>query len=62
MELLRRLYAPDYMLKKKQKRQEKYSTSEIYRSFIKVAWPATAESVLLGLVNFIDSIMASIAS
>ena len=31
MELLRRLYAPDYMLKKKQKRQEKYSTSEIYR-------------------------------
>ncbi len=59
MELLRRFYAPDYMLKPSQKQQEHYSTKEIYKSFIKVAWPATAESVLLGLVNFVDSIMVS---
>ncbi len=59
MNLLRRLYAPDYMVKPSLKQQEQYSTKEIYKSFIKVAWPATAESVLLGLVNFIDSIMVS---
>ena len=59
MELLRRLYAPDHMLKPSQKQQEKYSTKEFYKNFIKVAWPATMESVLLGLVNFIDSIMVS---
>lgn len=59
MELLRRLYAPDYMLKSSQKMQEKYNTSEFYKSFIKVAWPAVMESVLLGLVNFVDSIMVS---
>ncbi|MCI8388360.1 MAG: MATE family efflux transporter [Clostridiales bacterium] len=47
------------MLKPSQKQQEHYSASEIYKSFIKVAWPATAESVLLGLVNFIDSVMVS---
>jgi len=59
MELLRRLYAPDYMLKPAQKQQEHYSTKEIYKNFIKIAWPATAESVLIGLVNFIDSVMVS---
>lgn len=59
MKLLRRLYAPDYMLKDVQKQQERYSTGEFYKSFVKVAWPATMESVLLGLVNFIDSIMVS---
>ena len=59
MELLRRLYAPDYMLKSSQKQQERYSTKEVYKNFIKVAWPAVMESVLLGLVNFIDTIMVS---
>ena len=59
MELLRRLYAPDYMLKQRQKMQEKYKTGEFYKSFIKVAWPAVAESFLLGFVNFVDSIMVS---
>jgi putative MATE family efflux protein len=57
--ILRKFYAPDFMLKSTQKREEHYSTEDIYKSFIKVAWPATAESVLLGLVNFIDSIMVS---
>lgn len=59
MKLFRRLYAPDYMLKPSQKLQESYSTGEYYKSFIKVAWPAVLESFLLGLVNFIDSIMVS---
>lgn len=59
MELLRRLYAPDHMLKAHQKKQDKYPTGEFYKNFIKVAWPAVAESFLLGLVNFVDSIMVS---
>ncbi len=59
MNIFRRLYAPDFMLKPSQKMQEKYNTKEIYKSFIRVAWPATCESVLLGLVNFVDSIMVS---
>jgi putative MATE family efflux protein len=56
---LRRLYAPDYMIKSSLKQEESYSTEEIYKTFVKVAWPAIAESFLLGLVNFIDSIMVS---
>ena len=59
MKLLRRLYAPDYMLRSSQKLQDKYSTKDFYLNFIKVAWPAVMESVLLGLVNFIDTIMVS---
>ncbi len=59
MNPLRRLYAPDFMLKREQKLEERYDTAEIYKSFLKVAWPATAESVLLGAVNFIDSVMVS---
>lgn len=59
MNLLRRLYAPDFLLKPAQKRQEHYPTRDIYAAFMKVAWPAMVESVLVGLVNFIDSVMVS---
>ena len=59
MQLLRRLYAPDYMLKPHQRLEEHYNTSEFYKTFIKVAWPAVAESFLLGLVSFVDNIMVS---
>ncbi len=59
MKLLRRLYAPDHMLKPDQRQEESYNTKEIYLSFLKIAWPATAESFLIGLVSFIDSIMVS---
>ncbi len=59
MNFPRRLYAPDYMVKPSQKMQESYNTADIYISFIKVAWPAVLEAVLLGLVNFVDSIMVS---
>ncbi len=59
LQLLRRLYAPDYMLKPHQKREEHYNTKEFYKTYLKMAWPAVAESVLLGLVSFVDTIMVS---
>jgi len=57
MRFLRRLYAPDYMLKPHQKKEEHYNTGEFYKNFIKIAWPAVAESVLLGLVSVVDTVM-----
>lgn len=59
MNFFRRLYAPDFMLKPQQKLQDSYKTSDFYKVFLLMAWPAVAESFLLGLVNFIDSIMVS---
>ena len=59
MELLRRLYAPDYMLKPEQKKEEHYNTAHYYKSYLKMAWPAVAESVLLGLVSVVDTVMVS---
>lgn len=59
MQLLRRLYAPDYMLKPHQKMEKSYNTGEFYKRFIRIAWPAVAESFLLGLVSFVDNIMVS---
>jgi len=59
MRFLRRLYAPDYMLKPHQKKEEHYNTGEFYKNFIKIAWPAVAESVLLGLVSVVDTVMVS---
>ena len=53
------LVSSQYMLKPEQKLQEKYDTKEIYKTFLKVAWPAMLESVLISLVGFIDSIMVS---
>lgn len=35
------------------------NTSSLYKSFFKVAWPAMVESVLMSLVNIVDSIMVS---
>lgn len=59
MNFLRRLYAPDYMVKPSQRLQESYTTKDFYKTYLLMAWPAVAESFLLGLVNFIDSIMVS---
>ena len=35
------------------------STNTLYKDFIKIAWPAMVESVLMSLVNLFDSIMVS---
>ncbi len=32
---------------------------EMYRSFLAIAWPALVESVLLGVINFVDTLMVS---
>lgn len=56
--LLYRFFAPEYMISPSM-RQESYSLSGMYRSFVKIAWPALVESVLMGLVTFIDSMMVS---
>ncbi len=34
-------------------------TKSLYKAFLKVAWPAMVESVLMSLVNLVDSIMVS---
>ena len=59
LQFFRRFYAPDYMLKPHQKKEEHYNTGEFYKTFLKMAWPAVAESFLLGLVSFVDTIMVS---
>jgi len=35
------------------------NTSSLYKNFLKMAWPAMVESILMSLVNIIDSIMVS---
>ena len=59
LELLRRIYAPDHMLKPSQKQEAHYDTAHFYKSYLKMAWPAVAESVLLGLVSVVDTVMVS---
>lgn len=54
---LKRLMSAQYMLKPEQKMQDTYDTKQIYKTFLKVAWPATFESVLISLVSFIDAVM-----
>ncbi len=57
--ILRRLILPEYMVKDAQKLGNDYPAGEMYRSFIKIAWPALMESVLIGLVSFVDTVMVS---
>lgn len=58
-QFLKKLLLPEYMVKNSQKLGTDYPAKEMYSSFIRIAWPALMESVLIGLVSFVDSIMVS---
>ena len=57
--VLRKLLLPEHMIDAGRKLGDEYPAGEMYRNFIKIAWPALMESVLIGLVSFVDSIMVS---
>ena len=56
---IRKLLLPEYMVKPSQKLGDDYPAGEMYRNFIRIAWPALMESVLIGLISFVDSVMVS---
>lgn len=56
--LIRRFYAPEYLVKGKWLGCE-YDTKTIYGNLLHVAWPSVLESVLIGLISFIDTVMVS---
>lgn len=55
---LRRLYAPEHMIRGEWL-GEPYSSREVYTTLLRIAWPATLEAVLIGLISFIDTMMVS---
>ncbi len=56
---LRRFYAPEYLLKSGKWVGEMLPAKEVYKSLSRVAWPATAEMVLISLMSVVDTIMVS---
>ena len=56
---LRRFFEPEYLLGKEKWAGEKCSANEIYKTLFKVAWPATAETVLVSMMSFVDTVMVS---
>ncbi len=60
MRLLTKFLAPSCMVPDRLRNpDDPYNGRELYRHFVKLAWPALMESVLIGLVSFVDSIMVS---
>nr|MDD6335947.1 MATE family efflux transporter [bacterium] len=55
--LLRRIFSVRHMLKPDQVIGELPRSLDIYKSTLHLAWPAIVESVLVGLVGFIDTMM-----
>ncbi len=47
------------MLRPEQWAGEKPDTRRLYTSLYRVAWPATIESVLVGMMSFVDTVMVS---
>ena len=47
------------MVKDSEKLGDSYDAKAMYSGFVKIAWPALMESVLIGLVSFVDSVMVS---
>lgn len=56
---MKKLLLPENMIRDSQKLGNDYPAKEMYRNFIKIAWPALMESMLVGLVSFVDTIMVS---
>ena len=54
-----RFFLPRYMVKDEHKLADDFGTRSCYAAFVKFAWPAVLESVLIGLMNFVDSLMVS---
>lgn len=55
---IERLYKPEYMIKSSPTEEKRsYDTKKIYSTLIKFSWPAALESMLVGLISFIDSVM-----
>ncbi|HBL83594.1 MAG: MATE family efflux transporter [Clostridiales bacterium GWF2_38_85] len=57
--LFKKLYVPELMIKEKDKLGEIPDTRSVYSELFRIAWPAVIESLLVGLVGFIDTIMVS---
>ena len=54
-----RFFLPRYVVKDEHKLADDFGTRSCYVAFVKFAWPAVLESVLIGLMNFVDSLMVS---
>lgn len=58
--MLTKFFSAQWMSKKITPQGEMPDTKELYGGFFKVAWPAMVESVLMSLVNLIDTKMVSV--
>ena len=56
---LSRLVLPRYMIREDRKKEDDFDTRRMYSTFIRIAWPALLESFLIGVINFVDSLMVS---
>ncbi|MBO4283848.1 MAG: MATE family efflux transporter [Clostridia bacterium] len=54
-----RFFLPRYMVPDGKKLGDDFGTKQIYRIFFLLAWPALAEQVLTGIINFVDTLMVS---
>ena len=57
-----RFFLPRYMVPDEKKLGDDFDTKQIYRIFFLLAWPALAEQVLTGIINFVDTLMVSAVS
>lgn len=51
------LYRPEYLVKQQPPDDGSYDTRRVYSSLFRISWPAALETLLVGLVSFIDTVM-----
>ena len=56
-QLLRRFFAPEYLVKKEHRLGELPSGRDAYRDVIRIALPSIAEMVLMSLIGSVDTMM-----
>lgn len=60
MNIIKHLCSPEFLLRKTQLKGEIPSAKDAYTSFIRISWPSVMESVLIGLVGLVDTLMVSV--
>lgn len=57
--LVKRLYAPEYLIKPRYWVGEKPPAKNVYSELTRVAWPSITEAVLISLLTFVDTAMVA---
>lgn len=60
MSFISRLFAPEFLIPKEKRLGELPDGKKVYKTALKIVWPALIEMVLITLINMVDTVMVGV--